>query len=110
MFRGCREPSGNRQTSLPSRLVALPLSTLPVLGFPPGLPASLSDTEVETTGEDVQSLDSTELETWLGDLMKMTEEGMFWPGGATKLKHWTTANGVGVGEGPTSIHLTGMSR
>jgi len=77
MLRGCRDPSGNRQTSLPPRLVALPLSTLPVLGFLTGLPASLCDTEVETAGEDVQSLDSTELETWLGELMMMAEEGLF---------------------------------
>jgi hypothetical protein len=91
--------------------VALPLSTLPVLGLiPPELPASLSDTEVETAGEDVLSLGSTELETWLGELMMMTEEGLSWPRGATKLNHWTTSPGVGVGEGPASIHPTSLSR
>jgi len=82
MFRGCREPSGNRQTALPSLLVALPLSTLPVLRLPPELPASLSDTEGETEGEGVPSLGSTESEMWLGKLMMMTkEEGMSWPRG-----------------------------
>ncbi len=91
-------------------MVALPLSTLPVMGLPPGLPASLSDTEVETVGEDVQSLDSMELETWLGEVMMMTEEGLSWPGGVTKLDHWTTAPGFGVGEGLASIHLTCLSR
>ncbi len=56
------------------------------------------------------SLGSTESETWLGELMMMTEEGLSWPRGATKLNHWTTAPGVGVEEGPASNHLTGMSR
>jgi len=56
--------------------VALPLSTLPVLGLPPELLASLFDTEVETAGGDSPTLGSTELETWLGELMTMTEEGL----------------------------------
>ena len=54
--------------------MALSLSTRPVLGLPPELPASLSDTEVETAGGDSHSLGSTELETWPGELMMMTEE------------------------------------
>jgi hypothetical protein len=74
------------------------------------LSASLSNTEVETTGEDEQSFDSIELETWLGELMMMTEEGLSWPGGATELNHWTTTPSVGVGEGPASIHMTCLSR
>jgi hypothetical protein len=90
--------------------MALPLSTLPFPGLPPELLALLFDTEVETAGGDSQSLGSTKLETWLGDLMTITEEGLSWPEGATKLNHWTTTPGVGVGEGPASIHLTGMSR
>jgi hypothetical protein len=106
----CREPSGNRQTTLPSLLVALPLSTLPVLRLPPELPVSLSDTEGETEGEGEPSLGSTESETWLGKMMMMTEEGLSWPREATKLNHWTTAPGVGVEEGPASIHLTGLAR
>ena len=110
MFRGCREPSGNRQTALPSLLVALPLSTLPVLRLPPELPASLSGTAVETAGEGVLSLGSTKSEMGLGELMMMTEKGLSWPGGATKLNHWTTTPGVGVKEGPASIHLTCLSR
>ena len=110
MFRGCRDPSGYRHTALPSRLVALPLSALQVLGFPPGLPTSLCDMEVESAGGDVPSLDSMELEMWLGELTMMTEEGLSWPGLASKLDHWTTAPGVGVGEGPASIHMTCLSR
>ena len=50
----------------------------------------------ETQGDGEQSLGSTESEMWLGELMMMTEEeGLFWPGGATKLNHWTTTSGVG---------------
>jgi hypothetical protein len=90
--------------------VARPLSTLPVLRLPPELPASLSDTKGETVGEGEQSLGSTESETWLGELMMMTEEGLSWHGGATKLNHWTTVPVVGVEEGLASIHLTGLTR
>ncbi len=111
MFRGCREPFGYRQTTLPSLLVALPLSTLPVQRLPPELAATLSDTKGETEGEGEQSLGSTESEMWLGELMMMTEEeGLYWLGGATKLNHWTTSSGVGLAEGSASIHLTGLAR
>ncbi len=103
MFRGCREPSGNRQTSLPSLLVALPLSTLNVRRLPPELSASLFDTEGENAGEGMLSLGSTESETWLGELMMMTEEGLSWPGGATKLNHWIRASGVGVDRGGAGV-------
>ncbi len=68
-------------------MVALPLSTLPFLGLLPALHALLFDTEVETAGGDSQSLGSTELETWLGEPMTITEEGLSWPEGATKLNH-----------------------
>ena len=92
-------------------MVALPLSTLPVLRLPPELPASLSDTEGETEEEGVLSLGSTESEMWLGELMMMTkEEGLSCPRGATKLNHWTTSPGVGLAEGPASIHLIGLAR
>jgi len=91
-------------------MVALPLSTLPSTELPPAMHASPSDTVVGTEGENSQSLDSTELEAWLGELMSTMEEGLSWLEGATKLNHWTTSFGVGVGEGPASIHLTSISR
>jgi hypothetical protein len=57
------------------------------------------------------SFDSAELETWLGELMLTSEEeGLSWHVGGTKLNHWITTLGVGIGERPASIHLTGLSR
>ena len=95
-------------------MVALPLSKLPSPELPPALPASPADAVLGTEGGDSQSPDSTELETWLGEMIS-TEEGLrsggaSWLEGATKLNHWTTAPGVGVGEGPASIHMEGLSR
>jgi hypothetical protein len=56
-----------------------------------------------------------ELETWLGELALTKEEGLrrrgaSWLEGAAKPNHWTTDPGVGVEEGPASIHLTYLSR
>ena len=76
----------------------------------PEAPTGVVDTEGENAGVGMLSLGSTESETWLGELMMMTEEGLSWPGGATKLNHWIRASGVGVEEGPASIHPTCMSR
>jgi hypothetical protein len=97
-------------------MVAPPLSTMPSMELPPALSASPSGTVRATEGGDSQSLDSTEFETWLGEMLSTKEEeglrrgGASWLEGATKLNHWTITPGVGVGEGPASIHLTCLSR
>ncbi len=76
MLRGCQEPFGSLQTTLPSRLVALPLSTLPSADLTPVLLASPSGTLLGTEGGDSQPLDSVELEMWLGKLALSIEEGL----------------------------------
>ncbi len=106
MLRGCQAPPGNLQTVLPSLLVALPLSTLPSLELP--FAEGLAGTVLGTVEGVLQSLDSTEFETWLGEPETRIEDGLGLR--STKLNHWTTALGSGAREGPGSIHMTGFSR
>ncbi len=74
MVRGCQVPFGNLQTALPSLLVALPLSTLSSPELPFVLPEGSSGTVLGTVEEVSTSLDSTELETWLGELATKSED------------------------------------
>jgi hypothetical protein len=85
--------------------VALPLSTLPSVELPPV--AGLSCTVLGTEEGESGSLDSTEFETWLGELVARTEDLLGLR--STKLNHWTTAPGSGAREGPASIQMTGFS-
>ncbi len=105
MLRGCQEPPGDLRTAVPSLLVALPHSTLPSYELPPV--AGLAGTVLGTVEGVSNSLDSTEFETWLGELATRTEDMLGLR--STKLNHWTTAPGSGVREGPASIHMTGFS-
>jgi len=57
-------------------MVALPLSTMLSVGLLPVLPTSPSGTVLVTEGGDWQSLDSMELETWLGELLSTKDEGL----------------------------------
>ncbi len=73
MLRGCQVPFGNLQTALPSLLVALPLSTLPSPELPFAQPEGSSGTVLGTVEGVSTSLDSTELETWLGEMATISE-------------------------------------
>jgi hypothetical protein len=57
-------------------MVALPLSTLLSVVLLPVLPLSPSGTVLATEGGDSKSLDSTDLEMWLGEMLSTKDEGL----------------------------------
>ncbi len=74
----------------------------------PSLSGTPSGTELGTEGGESSPLVSRELDMWLGELATKSVERLGLEIGAAKLNYWTTDPGVGEGEGPASVHMTGL--